>query len=81
MRIRKGDMLEIDGADGKRCCVIVYKFSKGMILMASHHEANASARVRAKELPPIQKSPSTLQKIKAVRITVSPSGKVHRYKA
>lgn len=80
MRIRKGDMLEIDDANGERCCVYVYKFSKGQISMAVHSEANASARIRAKELQATTKSPGALQKLYAKRITVSPSGKVRRHK-
>ncbi len=78
MRIRKGDMLEIDGYDNNRRRVIVYKFSKGVICMADHFEANASGRVRSKELEAIHKSPSALEKINARLITVSPSGKVRR---
>lgn len=80
MRIRKGDMLEIDDANGERSCVIVYKFSKGKIDMAEHHEANASARIRSKELPRLTMAPSVLQKANAVRLTVSPVGRVKRHK-
>lgn len=80
MRLRKGDMLEIDGPTGGRICVVVYKFSKGRVSMADHHEANASARIRAKELDGYQMSPSSLQKANAIRITVSPSGKIKRHK-
>lgn len=80
MRIRKNDMLEIDGPNGKRRIVVVYKLSKGMIFMSEHFEANASARVRAKELDAIQMSPSSLQKSNAVYLSVSPSGKVKRMK-
>ncbi len=81
MRLRKGDMLEIDSPAGDRRCVTIYKFSAGKINMADHHEANASARVRAKELAGYQMSPSSLQRANAVRITVSPSGKIKRHKA
>lgn len=80
MRLRKGDMLEIDGPAGDRRCVVVYKFSPGKVNMADQHEANASGRIRAKELAGYQMSPSSLQKANAVRITVSPSGKVKRHK-
>lgn len=80
MRIRKGDMLEIDSQNGRKS-VTVYKFSEGKINMAEHHEANASARIRSKELSGYQMSPSSLQKAKAVRLTVSPSGKVRRHGA
>ena len=81
MRLRKGDMLEIDGPSGERRIVIVYKFSEGRVNMADHYEANASGRIRAKELAGFQMSPSSLQKANAVRLTVSPSGKVKRHKA
>lgn len=80
MRLRKGDMLEIDGPAGDRRCVVVYKFSPGKVNMADQHEANASARIRGKELTGYQMSPSSLQKANAVRITVSPSGRVKRDK-
>ncbi|MEO0569766.1 MAG: type II CRISPR RNA-guided endonuclease Cas9 [Pseudomonadota bacterium] len=81
MRIRKGDMLEIDGENGSRQQVYVYQFSKGKINMAQAHEADASARVKKGELRRIQMSPSSLQKANAVRLSVSPSGKVKRHKA
>lgn len=80
MRIRKGDMIELDGEKGRKV-VTVYKFSDGKINMSDHHEANASARIRSRELNGYQMSPSSLQKANAVRISVSPSGKVKRYKA
>lgn len=80
MRIRKGDMLEIDSPEGGRRCVVVYKFSAGKVNMVDHYEANASARIRAKELAGYQMSPSSLQKANAVRVTVSPSGKKKRHK-
>jgi CRISPR-associated endonuclease Csn1 len=78
LRIRKGDMLELDGPGGRQR-VVVYQFSDGMIVMAEHNESDASARVRAKELPRIQKSPSSLQKARARAITVSPSGRLRRH--
>lgn len=80
MRLRKGDMLEIDSPAGERRRVIVYKISPGKVNMADHHEANASARIASREIAGYQMSPSSLQKANAVRITVSPSGKVRRYK-
>ncbi len=79
MRLRKGDMLEIEGPAGRQC-VIVYKFSKGRIQMAEHMQANSSARIREKKLRDIIMAPSSLQKAKAVSISVSPSGKVKRHK-
>lgn len=78
MRIRKGDMLQIE-VDGKPTIVSVYKFSEGRIYMAKHNEANVSARVREKELGEIVKAPSALQKVNAKRVTVSPSGNVKIY--
>lgn len=80
MRIRKGDMLEIDDGDGRKC-VIVYKFSEGRVNMAEHFQADASARIRARDLQGYQMAPSSLQKARAVRLTVSPSGRVKRHKA
>lgn len=78
MRLRKGDYLQLEH-DGKVVIVQVYKFSAGKIMMAQHHEGNVDARVRAKELKPIQKSPSSLKKANARRVTVSPSGVVKVY--
>lgn len=80
MRLRKGDMLEVDWNE-KPTIVVVYKFSKGMINMAEHFEANASARVRDRSLHAIQMAPSSLQLAKAVRVTVSPGGKVRHSKS
>jgi len=78
MRLRKNDYLQIEH-DEKRMIVQVYKFSEGKINMAEHLEANVDARVRAKELKSIQKAPSALQKSKAKRVTVGPSGVVKIY--
>ena len=80
MRIRKGDMLEINSGDDMPRCVIVYKFTKGRIYMSDHFEANASARISKKDLLELCKSPLGLQKCNAVKVTVSPSGKIKRFK-
>ncbi|MBC6413262.1 MAG: type II CRISPR RNA-guided endonuclease Cas9, partial [Hyphomonadaceae bacterium] len=80
MRIRKGDMLELETDPGKPIRVVVYKFSTGKIFMHEHFEANASARIAEKELLGYQMAPSSLQRAKAVRLTVSPSGKVTRHR-
>jgi CRISPR-associated endonuclease Csn1 len=79
MRIRKGDMLEIDVAEGRRQ-VVVYKFSSGKINMCDHNEGNASERIRNGEINGYQMSPGSLQKSNAVKISVSPSGQVKRVK-
>ncbi len=81
MRIRKGDMLEIDDANGERICVVVYKFSKGKVNMAAHQEANASARIRSKELVGFQMAPASLERARAKPVTVSPAGRVRRQRA
>ena len=80
MRIRKGDMLEINGANGGRQKVIVYKFSKDRIFIAEHYQANVSKRIKVGGLKCIEKAPTGLQKAGAVKITVSPCGKVSRHK-
>ena len=80
MRIRKGDMLEINSGDDMPRCVIVYKFTKGRIYMSDHFEANASARISKKDILELCKSPLGLQKCNAVKVTVSPSGKIKRFK-
>ena len=80
MRLRKGDMLELD-VNGQRRIVYVYALSPTQIPMAEHMQANASARCRAKELPRIQKVATSLQKADAVKITVTASGKVRRHSA
>lgn len=81
MRIRKGDMLEIEGEDGERESVVVYKFSAGKVNMSAHHEANASARIRAGELSGYQMSPTSLQRCGALKLSVTPSGRVRRHRA
>ncbi|WP_293610093.1 type II CRISPR RNA-guided endonuclease Cas9 [Ponticaulis sp.] len=77
MRLRKGDMLELDGPSGRRK-VIVFKFTTGKIDMAEHYQANASARVRANHLEAIRMAPSALQRASAVVLHVSPSGRVKK---
>lgn len=84
MRLRAGDMLELEHNDA-RCIVRVCKISPGVIAMAEHFESNVDARTRSgytgeKPLKYIFKAPSSLQKSKAVLITVSPSGRVRRHK-
>lgn len=84
MRLRSGDMLELDHND-VRMIVRVCKISPGVIAMAEHFESNVDARTRSgykgeKPLKYIFKAPSSLQKSKAVLISVSPSGKVRRQK-
>lgn len=79
MRIRNGDMLEIDWND-KRTRVFVYQMSAGKINMAEHFESDASSRIKLKSLERIQKAPSSLQKANAVILKVTPSGKVSRQK-
>lgn len=78
MRLRKNDCLQIE-QDGRKKIVQVYKFSTGVIFMAEHYEANIDARMRKKELKPIQMAPSSLQKNKAKRVTISPSGVLKLY--
>ncbi|MFT6558267.1 type II CRISPR RNA-guided endonuclease Cas9, partial [Sneathiella sp.] len=73
MRLRKKDYLQIEH-QGTEKIVQIYKFSKGIISLSEHHEANASARVRDKSLSAIQMAPGALQKAKAKYVTVSPSG-------
>ncbi len=78
MRIRKNDMLQIEH-EGRVKTVEVYKFSTGKINMAEHIEANASARISDRALKTIQMAPGSLQKSKAKRVTISPSGVVKIY--
>lgn len=78
MRLRKGDYLELV-YEHRTVVAQVYKFSDGKINMAEHMQANVDTRVRNKELKSIQKSPGTLQKSLAKRVTVSPSGQVKIY--
>jgi len=79
MRLRKGDYLELTDQTDKRIYQI-YKFSVREINLAEHFEANASARIRAKELPSIRAPLSWLQERDACLVTVSPSGILTRHK-
>ncbi len=78
MRIRKNDYVQIEH-DDKIKLVQVYKFSKGAINMAEHFEANVDSRMREGDLGRIQMAPSSLQKSKARRATISPSGVLKLY--
>ncbi len=85
MRIRKGDMLEIEVNGSLKICTVAY-FTPGVIALSEHYEANVDRRTRSSykgsaPLKYIFKAPSSLQKSKAIRITVSPSGKIRRHKA
>lgn len=79
-RLRKGDYLHIDHGE-RKVIVQIVKFTSGTIALAEHNEANVDARTRDKddELKFIFKSPSSLQKANAKRVTVSPSGVVRTY--
>ena len=84
MRLRKGDMLELEKSNGERSAHIVSSFNiNGRISLFEHFEANADGRTRAsyKGDSPLKatfKAPSTLQKANAVRLSVSPTGTVRR---
>ncbi len=86
MRIRKGDMLEIDiSPENRRVCVVSY-VTPGMIALYPHFEANADARTRKSykgdgPLKYVFKAPSTLQKAHAKLVTVSPAGTVTKHTA
>ena len=81
MRLRKGDMLEldVDGPDGReRRIMRVFKFSN-VIDMAPHNEANASSRITDGSLDACRRTPGSLQRDRAIRVTVDPSGAVRRH--
>lgn len=80
MRLRKGDMLKINYEDCEMI-VRVAKFTTGAISLSEHFQANVDARVRDKQndLKYISKTPGSLQKSLAKRVTVSPSGHVKTY--
>jgi CRISPR-associated endonuclease Csn1 len=78
MRIRGNDILAIGEGDDRRIMRVV-KFSAGKIALADHMEAGAlKSRDSDKEDPFKYKTvpPSSLQKLKARLIHVSPSGRV-----
>lgn len=80
MRLRKGDYLQFEHNE-KVIIAQIVKFTPGTLALAEHNEANVDARTRDKEdeLKYIFKSPSSLQKANAKRVTVSPSGMVKIY--
>jgi len=80
MRLRKGDYLQLEHANETLIAQVI-KFTPGTFALAEHNEANVDARTRDKqdELKFIFKSPSSLQKSFAKRVTVSPSGVVKIY--
>jgi len=83
MRLRKNDYLQVEH-DEKIMIVQVNQVTPGKVIMSEHREANVDARTRKKyegddPLKYIFKSPSSLQKSKAKRVTVSPSGVVKIY--
>jgi len=79
MRIRKNDMLQITDEEGKTKLVRVYKFSGNDVNMHEHFEANHADRISKKDLTDIKMATSSLQKAKARRATISPSGVLKLY--
>jgi CRISPR-associated endonuclease Csn1 len=83
MRLRKNDYLQIEH-EGRELIVQVNQVTLGKVIMSEHLEANVDARTRSKydgtdALKYIMKSPGSLQKAQAKRVTVSPSGVVKIY--
>ncbi len=83
MRLRKDDMLQIEH-EGKKLVLLVNQVTPGQVIMSEHFEANVDARTRKKyvgddPLKYIFKSPGSLQKSEAKRVTISPSGVVKIY--
>ncbi|MEE9271766.1 MAG: type II CRISPR RNA-guided endonuclease Cas9 [Robiginitomaculum sp.] len=79
MRLRKNDMLQITDEEGKTKLVRVYKFSGNSVHMHEHFEANHADRIIKKDLTDIKMATSSLQKAKARRATISPSGVLRLY--
>ncbi len=81
MRLRKGDMVEID-TDNARKVIRIYEITPGTVIGYEHVEAVSSDRKKNDpSLVPYRRAPSSLQKLNAVCLSVSPSGKVRRHKA
>lgn len=78
MRVCGGDLLAIE-QDGKRRIMRVAKFSKGMIALAEHYEANVDARARTTQdgFKYLFKSPSTLKPLRARLVGVDILGYVN----
>ena len=78
MRLRKGDYLQLEH-DDREIIVQIVKFTPGTFALAEHFEANVDARTRDKQdgLKFVFKSPSSLQKSLARRVTVSPLGVIN----
>ena len=80
MRIRVNDMLELEH-EGSRQVMRIAQISPGKITLAGHTEAGSlKARNADKEdsFRYLTFSPSSLQKLGAVRVTVSPAGRLFR---
>lgn len=76
MRICKDDVLAIE-RDGKTVHMRVAYFTSGTIAMIALQEANADARIRAKELNYFFKTPSTLKPLRARTVGVNILGYVN----
>lgn len=76
MRVHRDDVLAVEIGDQKRLMRVAY-FTPGMIALMDVHEANADARVRAKSLKYLFKSPSTLKHVQARLVGVNILGYVN----
>lgn len=76
MRVHRDDVLAAEIDDQTRLMRVAY-FTPGMIALVDVHEANSDARVRAKSLKYIFKSPSTLKNLQARLVGVNILGYVN----
>jgi hypothetical protein len=77
MRLMRDDVVRMD-IDGQRGLYRLCSFrSSGAMFFAGLNEANVDARVRAKEIAYLQKSPGPLGRANARLVTISPSGRIH----
>lgn len=77
MRLQIDDCLQIE-ENGRKRLVRVQKMSKGQVIFADLHEANVAARDSNKEdsFSYIYKTAGSLQKCKARRVHISPTGQI-----
>ena len=76
MRVHRDDVLAVEIDDHMSLMRVAY-FTPGMIALVDVHEANADARVRAKSLKYLFKSPSTLKSLRARLVGVNTLGYVN----
>jgi CRISPR-associated endonuclease Csn1 len=77
MRLIRDDFVRLEHNDAIRSVRLCKMSGDGVLAFADIQESNVDARTRTKELSYLFKTPGSLQKSNARRVTISPIGELH----